>query len=178
LNEAEGTPRSSVAGSPAPEGTPQPAEASSAIDGAAEAENGKIFFDPTLEKIKAAEERDKTLPVMPLDMAILTSITQGARGDERKMRDFFGGIMLIGGGCKIAGIGQYLEERLRLIKPGFTKEILIGPPPRDLDPAVVAWKGGSVFGKLSPSGNDSWISQKEYDVLGSRLLVHKCMFPW
>ncbi|KAF2761139.1 actin-related protein [Pseudovirgaria hyperparasitica] len=179
LNEVENTPRSSIAGSPAPEGTPQQAGASSAVDATNDATDaGKIFFDPTLEKIRAAEERDKTLPVMPLDMAIIASITQGARGDERKMRDFFGGIMLIGGGGAMPGFGTVLEDRLRALKPGFQKEILIGPPPRELDPQVVVWKGGSVFGKLSPNGNDSWITMKEYDTLGHRLLVHKCMFPW
>ncbi|OCK83301.1 chromatin remodeling complex subunit [Lepidopterella palustris CBS 459.81] len=175
LNDLEATPRSSVAGSPAPEGTPNPDRDTPA---AGDVDKPSIFFDPVIEKIKIAEERDKTLPIMPLDIAIMTSISQGARGDERKMRDFFGGIMLIGGGSKTVGLNLFLEERLRELKPGFQKEILIGPPPRDLDPQVLVWKGGSVFGKLSSSGNDSWISQKEYDVLGSRLLVNKCMFAW
>lgn len=115
---------------------------------------------------------------MPLDMAIVASVTQGGRGDERKMRDFFGGIMLIGGGSKIGGLSAFLEERLKSLRPAAAKDILIGTPPRDLDPQVLVWKGGSVFGKLSASGNDSWISQREYEVLGNRLLVHKCMFPW
>jgi actin-related protein 8 len=178
-NNIENTPRSSVAGSPAPEGTPQPAaDASSAVDAAENAEMGKIFTDPTVEKIKAAEMRDKILPAMPLDAAILLAITHGAKGDERKIRDFLGGIMLIGGGGKIIGLGQFLEERLRLLRPHFTKEILIGPPPRDLDPQVVCWKGGSVFGKLSSNGNDSWITQYEYDIHGARLLNSKVMFVW
>lgn len=50
-----------------------------------------------LEKTKIAEERDRTPPIVPLDQAILESVTQGARGDERKLRDFLGGIMLVGG---------------------------------------------------------------------------------
>ncbi|EOD50816.1 Actin-like protein [Neofusicoccum parvum] len=137
-----------------------------------------IFFDPTLEKIKLAEERDKILPIAGLDTAIMTSIQQGARGDDRKARDFYGGIMVIGGGSKIAGFMPFLEDRLRSLLPGLGKDILIGAPPRDLDPQVLVWKGGSVFGKLSTSGNDSWISQKEYDILGSRLLMNKCMFLW
>ncbi|KAK8252728.1 hypothetical protein HDK77DRAFT_436509 [Phyllosticta capitalensis] len=173
LNEEQGTPRSSVAGSPAPEGTPQPPR-ETPMGG----EQPVSFEHPTLDKIKAAEARDKIIPVAPLDTAIMTSIQNGARGDDRKARDFYGGIMIIGGGSKIPMLMSFLEGKLKERLPGISQDILIGTPPRDLDPQVLAWKGGSVFGKLSPSGNDSWINQKEYDVLGSRLLISKCMFPW
>jgi actin-related protein 8 len=137
-----------------------------------------IFRDPVLEKTKIAEEREKTLPIVPLDQAILESVTQGARRDERKLRDFLGGIMLVGGGSKTPGLREFLETRLREQRPFYGKEILVGPPPREFDPQVVIWKGGSVFGRLSPAGNDSWISKYEYDMLGSRLLNNKCMFAW
>jgi len=175
LNDSEVTPRSSVAGSPAPEGASNLDRDTPAGD---DANKPISFFDPVLEKTKIAEERDKTIPIMAMDKAIIESINQGARGDDRKMRDFFGGIMLIGGGSKTPGLPLFLENRLRELKPNFGKEILIGPPPRDMDPQVLVWKGGSVFGKLSSSGNDSWISRAEYDMLGSRLLVNKCMFAW
>lgn len=175
LNDAEGTPRSSVAGSPGPEGTPNPDRDT---PGMGETDQPLIFRDPVLEKTKAADERDKVLPVMPLDEAILHSLTQGARGDDRKLRDFFGGIMLIGGASKTPALGAFLETRLKELRPFYGKEILVGPPPREFDPQVVIWKGGSVFGRLSSHGNDSWISKAEYNILGSRLLTHKCMFAW
>lgn len=139
---------------------------------------GLIFRDPVLEKVKIAEERDKILPIMPLDHAILESLAQGARGDDRKLRDFFGGIVLVGGVAKTPGFREFLEHRLRELRPGVAADILLPPPPRDLDPQVIAWKGGSVFGRLSSHGNDSWISKYEYDILGSRLLNNKCMFAW
>ncbi|KAF2135918.1 uncharacterized protein K452DRAFT_303194 [Aplosporella prunicola CBS 121167] len=178
LGDVEGTPRSSVAGSPGPEGTPQPIRETPLGGDPAGPTSGGIFYDPTLEKIKAADERDKVLPACGLDVAIMTCVAQGARGDDRKAREFYGGIMVIGGGAKVPGFLSFLEERLREQLPGLGKEILIGSPPRDLDPQVLVWKGASVFGKLSNSGNDSWVSQKEYDILGSRLLISKCMFPW
>ena len=131
-----------------------------------------------MERIRAAEERDRILPVMPLDQAILTSIRHGAKGDDRKMRDFFGGIMVVGGGAKIAGFNAFLEAKLREKLPGYTKEILIGLPPRDLDQQLVVWKGGSVFGRLSSSGNDSWVYGREYEMLGAKLLAQKCMWSW
>jgi actin-related protein 8 len=83
--------------------------------------------------------------------------------------------MVLGGGSLVSGFHAFLEERLQALRPGYTKEIMIGTPPRDLDPQVVAWKGASVFGKLNGT-NDSWIGQLEYDRLGSRLLAYKCMW--
>jgi actin-related protein 8 len=175
LNENEATPRSSVAGSPGPEAaTPNPDRDTPMAD----ADAPLIFRDPVLEKTKIAEERDKVLPIMPLDHAILESLAQGARGDDRKLRDFFGGIMLVGGASKTPGLREFVEAKLRELRPFYGKEILVGPPPREFDPQVVAWKGGSVFGRLSSHGNDSWISKYEYDMLGSRLLNNKCMFAW
>lgn len=135
------------------------------------------------EDEKAAESdmapslRDDVLPVMPLDQAILTSIYQAARGDERKMREYVEKIMVIGGGAQIPGFHVFLEQRLKELRPGWAKDILIGAPPRELDPQFVIWKGGSIFGKLR-SSSDSWIGRMEYDRLGARLLAYKCMWAW
>jgi actin-related protein 8 len=175
VQDLDATPRSSVAGSPAPEvtGTPQAGGGSSTpVPGGQSATlpNGGPRA-PTIE------ERDDILPIYPLDNAILTSIVHAARSDDRKMRDFIGGIMVVGGGSLVPGLHAFLEERLHALRPGYTKEIMIGTPPRDLDPQVVVWKGASVFGKLSGT-NDSWIGQLEYDRLGSRLLAYKCMWAY
>lgn len=179
LTDVENTPRSSVAGSPAPEatadGTPVPDRTSPAPELAAD---GTPALEPAEKKLRDAQERDRTLPMASLDTAIERCIYHGARGDERKTRDFYGGIMVVGGGAKIPGFNQYLEEKLKIMKPQYASDILVGPPPRELDQQVVAWKGASVFGKLSSNGNDSWIHQKEYDTLGSKLLAQKCMWNW
>jgi actin-related protein 8 len=176
LNEAEPTPRSSIAGSPAPEGTPKPDDGAGDDANGAGGANGPT--DPIIERLRAVEESERILPVMPLDTAILACVKQGAKGDERKMRDFLGGIMVVGGGAKMPGFNAMLELRLRQAMPGFTKEILVGMPPRELDQQLVGWKGGSVFARLSSSGNDSWIYQKEYELLGSKLLSQKLMFAF
>ncbi|OOF99704.1 hypothetical protein ASPCADRAFT_203471 [Aspergillus carbonarius ITEM 5010] len=171
VQELDATPRSSVAGSPVPEavGTPQ-AGAATPVPGGP----GQHTSQP---RAPTVEERDDILPVYPLDNAILTSIAQAARSDERKMRDFLGGIMVVGGGSLVNGFHSFLEERLQALRPAFAKEIMIGTPPRDLDPQVVVWKGASVFGKLSGT-NDSWIGQLEYDRLGHRLMAYKCMWAY
>ncbi|PLB47989.1 actin-like ATPase domain-containing protein [Aspergillus steynii IBT 23096] len=172
VQELDATPRSSVAGSPVPEavGTPQAGGAGTPVAGG-QTQNVSHPRAP------AVEERDDILPVYPLDNAILTSIAHAARSDERKMRDFLGGIMLVGGGSQINGFHSFLEERLQTLRPGFAKEIMIGTPPRDLDPQVVVWKGASIFGKLNGT-NDSWIGQLEYDRLGHRLMAYKCMWAY
>ena len=151
----------SAAGTPAPEDddTPVPAD------------------DEKENEIVAPCLRDDVLPVMPLDQAILTAISHGARGDERKTREYLSQIMVIGGGAQIPGFISFLEQRLKELRPGWAKDILIGIPPREMDAQGVIWKGGSVFGKLR-SSSDSWIGQLEYDRLGARLLAYKCVWHW
>ncbi|KZF22716.1 chromatin remodeling complex subunit [Xylona heveae TC161] len=173
FNDLENTPRSSVAGSPAPEGPGTPQPAGSSTPAVANGPTGPTSAEKTL----SASERDRIIPVYPLDQAILTSISNAVRDDERKMRDLLGGIMVTGGGGQIPGFYAFLEERLKALRPDLAKDIMIGTPPRELDPQVVTWKGGSVFGKLKGT-NDSWIGQMEYDRLGSRLLAYKCMWAW
>jgi actin-related protein 8 len=167
--DAENTPRSSVAGSPPPEdiGTPQPG---------ADGTNGDAA--PTVQGAQPdIEIMDRTVPVMPLDQAILTCIENASGSDERKRRDFLGSIMLIGGASKTHNLGAYLETKLRALMPQYPKEILVAPAPREMDPSVIVWKGGSVFGKLRMT-NDSWIGALEYDRLGARILNYKCMWHW
>ena len=161
INESERTAGSTV-GSPAPDDDDTPAP------------NGETH---TATEVLATSVRDDVLPVIALDTAILTSISHGARLDERKSRDFLSSVMVIGGGAQIPGFYMFLEEKLKELRPGFAKDIVIGTPPRELDPQGVIWKGGSVFGKLRGT-NDSWIGKTEYDRLGARLLVYKCMWAW
>lgn len=168
----DGTPKSSVAGSPPPEGTPMPAD------------DGDITMGEGLTDGAPADDdtRDRVVPIMPLDEAILRSIDHASllpngQIDERRKRDFLGSIMLIGGASKTPYMQSYVELMLRNRMPQYPKEILVAPPPRDLDPAVIVWKGASVFGKLRMT-NDSWISPLEYDRLGARILNYKCMWHW
>ena len=164
IEDADPTPRSSPALSPAPDdgGTPLAPREST----------------PSAETEPESELAERIVPIMPLDLAILTSVAEGTRGEERKTRDLLGGIMVIGGGSKTPELASFLEMRLRLLRPDLAKgEILIGPPPRELDAQVLVWKGGSVFGKLRDT-NDSWIAGLEFDRLGARILGYKCMWAW
>ena len=179
LPKLESTPQPKSAGSPNNEdvGTPQPGEGSTpAIDPNQSASGAQMH--PLMEQIHSADVRDRTIPCVPLNQAIVMSIENAAKGDDRKMRDFYGGILPIGGGAQIQNFNQFLEDEL--VESGtvarFRKEIMVAPPPREIDPQVLVWKGASVFGKLKT--NDSWINPVEYDKLGSRTLAYKCMWNW
>ncbi|KAI3400920.1 hypothetical protein diail_1127 [Diaporthe ilicicola] len=200
----DGTPQASNAPSPAPEGasTPVPppfvfgkdstnGNASPSRNGGtpvpqtngAPAQNNVsqppagIFVDREEHPLKKlAEERDEVMPVVPLDIAILTSIQNAGKTDDKKVRDLLGSIMVIGGGAKVPHFTSYLEEKLRARRPDIADRILVSRSARDMDEQVVVWKGGSVFGKLSM--NDSWITPFEYERLGPRVLHHKVLWAW
>jgi actin-related protein 8 len=200
----DGTPQASNAGSPAPEGasTPVPPPFVFGKDGTngngSPSRNGGtpvpqtnggpatnnvsqppagIFVEREENPLKKmAEERDEVMPVVPLDIAILTSIQNAGKTDDKKVRDLLGSIMVIGGGAKVPHFTSYLEEKLRSRRPDIADRILVSRSARDMDEQVVVWKGGSVFGKLPM--NDSWITPFEYERLGPRVLHHKVLWAW
>lgn len=197
----DATPQASNAASPAPEGASTPApppfvfngkentngNGSPAPNGGTPAPNG---FNPQLQPMASgsllesdmsafklqAMEHDAILPIAPLDIAIMTCIQNAAKGDEKKVRDLMGSIMVIGGGAKIPHFTTYLEEKLRARRPDIADRVLVSRSARDMDEQVVVWKGASVFGKLSM--NDSWITPFEYERLGARVLHHKVLWAW
>ena len=136
-----------------------------------------MFVDAMARTAKSrAAELDATLPSAPLDIAILTSIQNAARGDDKKLRDYLGSIMVVGGGGKTPNFAAVLEERLRTRRPDLAERILVSRSARDMDEQVVVWKGASVFAKLPV--NDSLISPFEFERLGSRALHHKVLWSW
>lgn len=176
-----------VNGSPAPSGrnggTPAPANGTSVLPSTSFDGLGQSFQSqtqtqqPQQRSAKSlAAERDAVLPVAPLDIAILTSIQNAARGDEKKVRELLGSIMVVGGGAKVPHFAAFLEERLKARRPDLADRILVSRSARDMDEQVVVWKGASVFAKLPT--NDSWITNYEYKMLGSRVIYHKVLWQY
>ena len=202
--DINGTPMGSHAGSPAPEGasTPVPppfifGNGKDATNGGSPAPTGSraagtpvpgqtsqasqppagMFVDSAARSAKQmAAERDSVLPVAPLDIAILTSIQNAAKGDDKKLRDLLGSIMVIGGGAKVPHFTVVLEEKLKQRRPDLNDRILVSRSARDMDEQVVVWKGASVFAKLPT--NDSWITPIEFERHGARTLHHKVLWAW
>lgn len=136
-----------------------------------------VFVDHMARTQKdLAAERDSVLPVSPLDEAIIKSITHGCKGDEKRAREFFGGVMVIGGGAKTPGLGPFLEEKLKARRPDLAERILVGTSPREMDGQVVVWKGASVYARMK--SHESWVGQLEYERLGSRVLHHKVLWNY
>ncbi|GAO13138.1 hypothetical protein UVI_02024960 [Ustilaginoidea virens] len=201
-NGTNGTPAGSHAGSPAPEGNGTPAPyifgagkdslngdspvpsgaraAGTPIPGqvphASQAPLGTPADPDARSATSIAAEKDAILPAAPLDVAILTSIQNAAKGDDKKLRDLLGSIMVIGGGSKIPQFTVVLEEKIKARRPDLHDKILVSRSARDMDEQVVAWKGASVFAKLPT--NDSWITPFEFERLGARTLHHKVLWAW
>ncbi len=170
------------AASPAPSarngGTPAPAPAGGAGSQSQAQSSALAGLDPLFHRTakEIAAERDTVLPLAPLDIAIMTSIQNAAKGDERKLRDYLGSVMVVGGGAKVPHFTTYLEERLRARRLDLADRIVVSRSARDMDEQVVVWKGASVFAKLT--ANDSWITPFEYGFLGPRILHHKVLWQW
>ncbi|KAK4247769.1 ARP8-like protein [Corynascus novoguineensis] len=170
-------------GSPAPSarngggGTPAPANGTSQLPSTSF--DGTASQQPQVRQRSAkslAIERDSVLPIAPLDIAIMTSIQNAAKGDEKKVRELLGSIMVVGGGAKIPHFAPFLEEKLKLRRPDLADRILVSRSAREMDEQVVVWKGASVFAKLPT--NDSWITGFEYKMLGSRVVYHRVLWQY
>jgi actin-related protein 8 len=169
-------------GSPAPSarngGTPAPPNGTSVLPGTS-FDGPAAAAQPQVQQRSAkslAVERDSVLPLAPLDIAIMTSIQNAAKGDEKKVKELLGSIMVVGGGAKIPHFAPFLEEKLKLRRPDLADRILVSRSAREMDEQVVVWKGASVFAKLST--NDSWISGFEYKMLGGRVVYHKVLWQY
>ncbi|KAL2022274.1 hypothetical protein VTK56DRAFT_5672 [Thermocarpiscus australiensis] len=168
-------------GSPAPSGrnggTPAPANGTSTAPGASFDGVSQAHAQANQRSAKSlAAERDAVLPIAPLDTAIMTSIQNAARGDDKKVRELLGSIMVVGGGAKVPHFAPLLEERLKARRPDLADRILVSRSAREMDEQVVVWKGASVFAKLPT--NDSWITNYEYKMLGSRVIYHRVLWQY
>ncbi|ODV65481.1 actin-related protein [Hyphopichia burtonii NRRL Y-1933] len=60
---------------------------------------------------------------------------------------------------------------------GQSFSVNVLPPPREFDPEMLTWKGGSVYGRLKVV-NEMWITYKDWDLLESRCLSYKSLFNY
>ncbi|KAF4569681.1 actin-like protein arp8 [Pleurotus pulmonarius] len=113
---------------------------------------------------------------LPLDVAIFNS-ARAAGGDE-KIRKYLQAVLIIGGSSLIPGMNHALESRLQAIATPLVpnmEKVQIIPPPKDVDPRVLAWKGAAVLGKMD-GVSDLWITAADWDILGIRGLKERCFY--
>ncbi|KAJ1747628.1 actin-like protein arp8 [Coemansia sp. RSA 990] len=117
---------------------------------------------------------------IPLDVAITHSIAHS--GSIDRARKLYTSIVIVGGGVSfIPGFDDLLASRLMLLRPEFLRSSVervdIVAPPRDLDPRVLAWKGGAVLGRLE-CAREMWVSSTDWSDFGPRMLRDRVLFQW
>jgi actin-related protein 8 len=130
---------------------------------------------------------------VPLDFAVWNSIQAsisnlGSAGtSEERIRKMTSNIICTGGTALIPGIGIALEARLNnYVAQWYTNQgkdpnssngpsATVVPPPRDMDPRILAWKGLSVLARLD-SAQEMWIPKREWQMFGTRALKEKSLF--
>ncbi|KAF5383740.1 hypothetical protein D9615_003529 [Tricholomella constricta] len=113
---------------------------------------------------------------LPLDVAIFNS-ARAAGGDD-KIRKYLQAVLVIGGTAHIPGMSHALESRLQAIATPLVpnmEKVQIIPPPKEVDPIVLAWKGAAVLGKMD-GVSDLWVTQSDWDTLGMRALKERCFY--
>lgn len=115
--------------------------------------------------------------ILGLDQAVLQSIDRCPNEDlKRKM---YGCILVVGGGMKFSGIGTWLQNRISLQIPYLyrAEQLDIITNPRDMDPAMAAWKGASIISCLE-TAHELWITVNEWEKYGVRILRERAPFTW
>lgn len=101
---------------------------------------------------------------VPLEVAIINSCAAGTGGNDRVKKYLGQGVLVVGGGSMIKGMSQSLQSRLSALCLEFITgmpPVQIQPPPKDVDPRVLIWKGASVLGKMDGVA-DLWITRDDW----------------
>jgi len=142
--------------------------------------------EPVRPTINIHFEASKTALDQAILNSLLTSIGQvGPAGDER-LRKMSNNILCVGGTARIPGLGAALEARLTAMlghhfsvttgDAGNAPKVTVIPPPRDMDPQVMAWKGMSVFARLEAASQELCLRREDWMLFGWRALKEKTLF--
>lgn len=84
---------------------------------------------------------------------------------------------------EIATIEAQLEVTIDLdavdaiCEQGEALSVSVLPPPREFDPQMLTWKGGSVFGRLKVV-QELWITRNDWETLALRCLYYKLLWQY
>ncbi|KAF9947753.1 actin-like protein arp8 [Mortierella alpina] len=122
--------------------------------------------------------KDDFSSLVALDVVVAQSISNC--GSEERSKKLYGSIILVGGGGMVKGFDRVLEDRLFQALPATlttVEKVEVLPSPREMDPRLLVWKGGSVLGKLE-SSKELWIKPLEWALQGRKVLRDKALFVW
>ncbi|OLL24237.1 putative actin-related protein 8 [Neolecta irregularis DAH-3] len=159
----------------------QPAAASvtftpaSSMRGSPERELTPVVTQPLGIPLTDSPTTSPEYPIIPVDVAVAQSIQFASVNNMERLNRLYESIIVVGGSGMAPGFPRLLETRLQTMLN--SSYIQVVPPPREMDPTILAWKGGSVTSKLKIA-TEMWIGQVEWDLLGSRVLHSRCLFAF
>lgn len=126
-----------------------------------------------------------------LDWAVWNSILASvaslgnASATEERIKRMVSNMFCTGGTALMPGLGMAIEARVHnYVSQWYTQEgkdlaglpnATVVPPPRDMDPRIVTWKGSAVLARLD-SAQDMWVLRNEWKTFGMRALREKAYF--
>ncbi|XP_034027574.1 actin-related protein 8 [Thalassophryne amazonica] len=132
-----------------------------------------------LQSRKAAIMSQFESKALGLDKAILHSI-DCCVSDETK-RKMYSSILVVGGGLMFHSAQDFLLHRIvNKMPPSFRRlvdNVEVITRPKDMDPRLIAWKGGAVLACLDTT-QEMWIHQREWQRFGTRMLRERAAFVW
>lgn len=148
-------------------------------------ENGAVSADSSKNNTTMHFELSPASPVfalaaktMPLDKAITASILAVPAPELR--RRLATQVLLIGGGARVPGFSDEVEERLVNYITGKDVRIEIVNVlcnVKDIDPAHLSWRGATVV-CWAEGVRDQWLTRDEWAVSGVKMLRERVAFNW
>ncbi|KAI9270798.1 hypothetical protein BDA99DRAFT_433986 [Phascolomyces articulosus] len=136
------------------------------------------IIDDIADEAHVMTERSNNYDVYPIDVAIAESIRSASGSSDERLKRFFTNIILVGGGGMISNFNRVLEDRILstfIARRAAIERVEVLPAPRELDPRLLMWKGGSVLSKLE-TAKEMWIGQEEWNNVGGRCLRDRALF--
>ncbi len=139
---------------------------------------------PAVPTIDIHREASKT----GLDTAILHALLTcvAPSGSDDRLRKMAANVLCVGGSARIPGLGAALEARLAAMLAAHyaavagdaasAPKVTAIPPPREMDPQVLAWKGMSVFARLEAAASEAYVRREDWTLFGWRALKEKTLF--
>ncbi|SCU83904.1 LAFA_0D06634g1_1 [Lachancea sp. 'fantastica'] len=115
------------------------------------------FHDKIAKQVKEFEQTNKLGDIKDQE-ELATQKKKLAKNIKMELQSYWEGIDALGG-----------NESL------FPINVL--PAPREMDPSLLTWKGGSVFARLKLI-EELYVTASDWDILGSRILQYKCIFDY
>jgi len=167
-----GTPQPNTLGVESSAPTPRPSPGLPAVKQVPNTTTAAVASEPAITPSAAFLV---AVSKIPLHEATVQSIL--ACGNEERAKRMAGAIMIVGGGALIHNVGYALTSRIQpmLAAKYPTIEATTIPPPRDLDPRILAWKGVSLICRIE-SASDLWIRSSDWEVLGSKAIKDRTIF--